>query len=76
MDGSKVWQAFQHGEIEAVRHYCETDVANTYLIYLRFQLVRGVLDQGQYHKECQLVRTMLSNTGEDHWQEFLAGWQP
>ena len=27
MDGSKVWQAFQDGEIVSIRNYCETDVA-------------------------------------------------
>jgi predicted PolB exonuclease-like 3'-5' exonuclease len=42
MDGSRVWSAFQKGEIEAIRNYCETDVVNTYLVFLRFQLMRGV----------------------------------
>jgi len=26
MSGAKVWEAYQAGEIEAIRHYCETDV--------------------------------------------------
>ncbi len=74
MDGSKVWDAFQQGQIAAIRNYCETDVANTYLLYQRFQLVRGALDEAQYRRECELVRTTLSKTGEGHWREFLAGW--
>ncbi|HZV97720.1 MAG TPA: 3'-5' exonuclease, partial [Methylophilaceae bacterium] len=40
MDGSKVWEAYKNGEIAAIRNYCETDVANTYLVYLRFQRMR------------------------------------
>jgi len=75
MDGSKVWDAFQQGHIAAIRNYCETDVANTYLLYQRFQLVRGVLDDAQYRRECELVRTTLSKSGENHWREFLAGWR-
>ena len=75
MDGSKVWEAFQQGRIAAIRNYCETDVANTYLLFQRFQLVRGVLDEAQHRRECELVRATLSKTGEDHWREFLAGWQ-
>ncbi|HEY8354088.1 MAG TPA: 3'-5' exonuclease, partial [Methylophilaceae bacterium] len=35
MDGSKVWDAYKKGEIGAIRNYCETDVANTYLVFLR-----------------------------------------
>ena len=62
------------GQIAAIRNYCETDVANTYLLYQRFQLVRGALDEGQYRRECELVRTTLSKTDEGHWREFLAGW--
>ena len=45
MDGSKVWEAFQAGGIEQIRNYCETDVVNTYLLYTRFQRLRGVLDE-------------------------------
>lgn len=75
MDGSKVWDAFQAGEIAAIRNYCETDVANTYLVFQRFQLVRGVLDETQYRRECELVRATLSKSEEPHWREFLAGWR-
>jgi len=75
MDGSKVWDAWQAGGIEAIRHYCETDVANTYLVYQRFQLIRGALDEAQYRRECELVRMTLSKSTEAHWREFLAGWR-
>lgn len=74
MDGSKVWEAFQQGEIEAIRNYCETDVANTYLVYLRFQLMRGALSRDQYEAECSLVREVLEKTEGVHWREFLAHW--
>ena len=45
MDGSRVWDAFQAGGIEQIRNYCETDVVNTYLLYMRFQRMRGVFDE-------------------------------
>ena len=75
MDGSKVWDAYQAGQITAIRNYCETDVANTYLLYQRFQLVRGALDEAQYQRECELVRGTLSKSPDAHWREFLAGWK-
>ena len=74
MDGSQVWGAFQNGEIAAIRNYCETDVVNTYLVFLRFQLMRGIFDDEQYQRECELVRFTLSKAPEPHWQEFLAQW--
>jgi 3'-5' exonuclease len=75
MDGSKVWDAYQGGQIAAIRNYCETDVANTFLLFQRFQLVRGALDEGQYRRECDLVRGVLSKSPEAHWREFLAAWK-
>lgn len=75
MDGSKVWGAYQAGEIEAIRNYCETDVANTYLVFLRFQLMRGHLSQDEYAREIQLVRETLSGYSGQHWQEFLHAWK-
>jgi predicted PolB exonuclease-like 3'-5' exonuclease len=74
MDGSKVWDAYKNGEIGAIRDYCETDVANTYLVFLRFQLMRGLLSQQRYDEEVQLVRDTLLGYGLPHWQEFLAAW--
>ncbi len=74
MDGSKVWDAFQRGEISDIRHYCETDTANTYLVYLRFQLTRGQLTPETYEEEVQLVRSTLQRSSGKHWQEFLARW--
>lgn len=74
MDGSKVWDAYKNGAIGAIRDYCETDVANTYLVFLRFQLMRGLLSKQRYAEEVQMVRDMLQGYGLPHWQEFLAAW--
>jgi 3'-5' exonuclease len=74
MDGSRVWEAYQRGEMAAIRNYCETDVVNTHLVYLRFQLMRGVFTRAQYEAEAELVRTTLAAAGAAHWKEFLDAW--
>lgn len=75
MDGSKVWDAYKAGQIKAIRDYCETDVANTHLVYLRFQLMRGHLSAPAYANEVALVRETLAGYSGQHWQEFLAAWK-
>ena len=62
MDGSKVWEAFQAGDIVGIRNYCETDVLNTYLIYLRFQLMRGIMNEADYQRDCEQVRAVFAPT--------------
>ncbi len=74
MDGSKVWDAYQQGKLNEIRNYCETDVVNTYLVFARFQLMRGQLTRAQYERECELVRSTLGKSAEAHWKEFLAQW--
>lgn len=74
MDGSKVWHRYQAGELEAIRDYCETDVLNTYLIYLRFELMRGNLNEDAYNIECELVRESLSGEKKPHLNKFLKAW--
>lgn len=75
MDGSKVWDAYKAGKIEEIRNYCETDVANTHLVFLRFQLMRGHLSQLAYEAEVKLVRETLTSYSARHWIEFLAAWK-
>ncbi|MDX1694824.1 MAG: 3'-5' exonuclease, partial [Ketobacteraceae bacterium] len=43
MSGARVWDAFQEGDIKGIRDYCETDVLNTWLVYLRFLLMKATL---------------------------------
>jgi predicted PolB exonuclease-like 3'-5' exonuclease len=74
MDGGKVWDAFRAGDIRSIRDYCETDVVNTYLIYLRFQRMRGAFDELQYAFETDLVRHVLAQQRGAQWAEFLAAW--
>jgi predicted PolB exonuclease-like 3'-5' exonuclease len=74
MDGSQVWTAYREGRITDIRNYCETDVLNTWLVFLRFQLMRGAISADQHAREVALVRTTLGRLGEPHWREFLAAW--
>ena len=71
MDGSKVWDAYQAGHIEQIRNYCETDVVNTYLVYTRFQRMRGVLDDAGCRAEEGFVRQTLAGLELPHWREYL-----
>jgi predicted PolB exonuclease-like 3'-5' exonuclease len=74
MDGSQVAGAFARGEIEAIRNYCETDVANTYLLFLRYQLIRGAIDSTEHERETGLFRAFLDGQTASHWREFSAAW--
>jgi 3'-5' exonuclease len=75
MDGSRVWASYQRGEIAQIRDYCETDVVNTYLVFCRFQKMRGQLTDAAYAQEVALVRESLSAHADiAHWREFLAAW--
>lgn len=74
MDGGQVWQAWQRGEAAAIRDYCETDVLNTYLVSLRFRLMRGELARADYEVEIGFVRGQLERLNKPHWREFLAAW--
>lgn len=74
MDGSKVWERFRAGELVAIRNYCETDALNTYLLYLRYQLIRGRLTEPGYEDECSKVRESLAHEDSEHLNEFLSAW--
>ena len=69
--GDQVWDAYQRGELAAIRNYCETDVLNSYLIYTRFQHMRGRLDSAALEAERQRVRDMLRASGAAHHLQFL-----
>ena len=75
MSGDQVWTKYLNGELAAIRNYCETDALNTYLVYLRFQLMRGVLDETRYGRELERLDEKLSQLARDHLVEFLEVWR-
>jgi 3'-5' exonuclease len=74
MHGADVWDAYQRGELAQIRAYCETDVLNTYLIYLRFDLVRGHINAAEHAAEEARVRSLLRASQASHLHEFESAW--
>lgn len=76
MDGSQVHAQYLAGELENIRRYCETDVMNTYLVYCRFQKMRGGFTESEYDLEIERVKKTLRDLShtEPHWSEYLQAW--
>jgi predicted PolB exonuclease-like 3'-5' exonuclease len=78
MDGSQVAQGFFDGKLKEIRDYCETDVVNTYLLYCRFQMMRGGVTLEEYEEEITFVKGELlkesKTTSGAFWQEYLDGF--
>ncbi len=74
--GAKVWDAYLAGDLLGIRRYCETDVLNTYLVYLRFQLLRGQFTPDRHDEEVERVKVLLRAGAEKepHFAEFLRAW--
>ena len=75
MGGDKVWDHYLAGDLESIRNYCETDVLNTWLIYLRYELMRGRKTKEGYAVECRKVREVLKAENKPHFNEFLGAWK-
>lgn len=73
--GAQVWDAYLEGNLAGIRRYCETDVLNTYLVYLRFELLRGRLTRERYAEEVERVKVLLRAGTEPHFAEFLRVWE-
>jgi predicted PolB exonuclease-like 3'-5' exonuclease len=74
MDGSQVYGAYLEGRTDEIRRYCETDAMNTYLLYCRFQMMRGGFTEAEYAREIVHVRASLAAIDEPHWREYLSAW--
>jgi len=76
VDGGQVAGMIDAGEVDAVREYCETDVLNTYLVYLRTMLHRGLMDTDGHNRAVADVITMIETEGGNrpYLLEFMNVW--
>ena len=72
--GARVWETYLAGDMARIRDYCEADTANTYLLYLRYQRLRGVFSKDDHEKETHILRKYLEQQDKPHWREFLTLW--
>jgi len=72
MSGARVWEQYLAGNLKGIRDYCETDVLNTYCVYLRFEQMRGTISGLEYTNALERLRQYLAlETDKPHIQEFL-----
>ncbi len=76
IDGSQVADYFEAGRIQDIRDYCETDVLNTYLVYLRYMLHRADLKKDAYDGAISDVIAMIEaeKGSRPHLGEFMDAW--
>jgi predicted PolB exonuclease-like 3'-5' exonuclease len=76
MDGSQVYAQYLAGQTNDIQNYCETDVMNTYLMYCRYQKMRGGFTEKEYDAEIEFVQSTLGELTPHapHWHEYLAAW--
>jgi predicted PolB exonuclease-like 3'-5' exonuclease len=76
VDGSMVTDFYDKGDIKTIRDYCETDVINTYLLYLHFQHFSGSISPENFAKSKEEVAKFLKkNQEKEYLKEFLTEWQ-
>jgi len=65
IDGSEVERYYLQGKIREVADYCETDIVNTYRLWLRYELFRGrlTLAQLQFSEE-NLASFIFARAGD------------
>ncbi len=73
--GANVFSAYCEGKLQEIRDYCEIDALNTYLIYLRFEYIRGNYSIKQYEEELLRTRNWLEESDKSHFQEYKHEWQ-
>jgi predicted PolB exonuclease-like 3'-5' exonuclease len=75
MNGSKVAELFDAGELEKIDNYCETDVLSTYLLYLSQALLRGTIEADSFLAMHQDLRNYLEKQNLEHFNLFLGEWR-
>lgn len=61
IDGSQVSDLVKQGRIQDVADYCETDVVNTYRVFLRYELFRSNITAEQYQQSETELEAMLKS---------------
>ncbi len=73
VDGSMVMDFYDQGRLQEIRDYCETDVLNTFLLYLVYQHHNGSMTKDSFVKCKKGLEEFLEEKSKQkpHFGEFL-----
>jgi predicted PolB exonuclease-like 3'-5' exonuclease len=63
VDGSQVEGLYNAGQINLIKHYCLTDVAQTAFVLLRYRLLQGLIDREGYRRAANALFDALAADG-------------
>jgi len=63
VSGDQVFELFYQGEIDKIREYCQSDVLNTYWLYLKYELLKGTLTIEDYYRFLETMKEKLPKLG-------------
>ncbi len=66
--GNEIWNVWKEGRLQEIKEHCEVDALLTYLLFVKFQQLRGELN---FEGEVSIVKEYLQKIEGDHWKEFL-----
>ncbi len=72
--GANVFEAYLDGKLKEIRDYCEIDALNTYLIFLRYELIRGAISESELSAELAIAHKYLAESQIEHFTEFARDW--
>lgn len=57
--GDEVLELFYKNELDKIHEYCESDVLNTFMLYLKYELIKGNLTKQDYARSLDLMNEYL-----------------
>ena len=74
-DGSMVETMYNDGLLKEIRDYCEIDVINSYLLYIRYNHHTGRISKESYNKMIDDLISFLEHERTNHFTIFLEEWR-
>ena len=61
VSGDQVHKLYYEGKINEIKEYCESDVLNTYWLYLKYELLKGNITKDDYLEYLHIMSEELDN---------------
>lgn len=59
--GDQVLELFYANELEKIKEYCQSDVLNTYWLFLKYELLRSKIDHGLYFESLEAMSEFIAS---------------